>query len=323
MRASSVCLCLISLLLISSSTASASAQYSVASSEETSVSHLLDPHAHISEQNYLDYNMAMRDLMVGNVDFFMTSQIIASNPENSENTPGLQIIGMVEQTDYYVPVVRADTQQDFGNSELLEAINSALKEIFSSNSDTDAYMTWFLGESEMDMSLVSQTHQWPTPTEGGVLYEMIHDEQELLACMYDQNSPMSHLDESAVMRGFEAEMFEMVTNQMSSHYSVHISFRAWDSGGEFEAVQDLKRGDCDIFVGSMTSQKAVSKGLRGGQAYYVDGIVLMASETSPNLVDVEELFGKEVSHTVEEFDRRWILISLLAVFIIYQSLRRD
>ena len=60
----------------------------------------------------------------------MTSQIIASNPENSENTPGLEIIGMVEQTDYYVPVVRADTQQDFGNSELLEAINSALKEIF-------------------------------------------------------------------------------------------------------------------------------------------------------------------------------------------------
>ena len=38
------------------------------------------------------------------------------------------------------------------------------------------------------------------------------------------------------MRGFEAEMFEMVTNQMSSHYSVHISFRVWDSGGEFEAV---------------------------------------------------------------------------------------
>ena len=73
----------------------------------------------------------------------------------------------------------------------------------------------------------------------------------------------------------------------------------------------------------MTAQKAVSKGLRGGQAYYVDGIVLMASEISPELNDVEELFGLEVSQTVDEFDRRWILISLLAVFVIYQSLRRD
>ena len=54
-----------------------------------------------------------------------------------------------------------------------------------------------------------------------------------------------------------------------------------------------------------------------------DGIVLMASEISPELNDVEELFGLEVSQTVDEFDRRWILISLLAVFIIYQSLRRD
>ena len=323
MRAFTVCLCLTSILLLSPSAALASAQYSVASSEETSVSHLLDSHPHISEQNYLDYNMAMRDLMVGNVDFFLTSQIIASNPESTENTPGLEIIGMVEQTEYYVPVVRSDTQDDFGNSELLEAINSALKEIFSSNSYSDTYMTWFLGESEMDMSMISQAHQWPIPTEGGVLYEMIHDEQELLACMYDQDSPMSRLDESAVMRGFEAEMFEMVAVRMSSHYSEHISFRAWDSGGEFEAVQDLKRGDCDIFVGSMTAQKAVSKGLRGGQAYYVDGIVLMASEISPELNDVEELFGLEVSQTVDEFDRRWILISLLAVFVIYQSLRRD
>tara|TARA_B100000029_G_scaffold291457_1_gene285011 strand:+ start:24395 stop:25198 length:804 start_codon:yes stop_codon:yes gene_type:complete len=267
--------------------------------------------------------MAMRDLMVGNVDFFLTSQIIASSPENSENTPGLEIIGMIEITEYYVPAVRPDTQQDFGNAELLEAINSALKEIFSSNSDSDVYMTWFMGEPEMDMSLVSQTHQWPTPTEGGLLYQMIHDEQELVACMYDQESPMSWLDASAVMRGFEADIFEMVTTRISSHYSAEISFRAWDSGGEFEAVQDLKRGDCDFLVGSMSAQNAVSKGLRGGQAYYVDGIVLMASEYSPELDDVNDIFGEDTNPIVDDFDRRWILISLLAIFIIYQSLRRD
>jgi len=303
--------------------ASASSEYTVASSEETPVSYLLDSHSHITEQNYFDYNMAMRDLMVGNVDFFLTSQMIASDPENSENTPGLEIIGMVERTEYYVPAVRPDTQQDFGNAEFLEAINSALKEIFSSNSDSDAYMTWFMGDPEMDMSLVSQTHQWPTPTEGGILYEMIHDEQEMVACMYDQDSPMSWLDASAVMRGFEVDIFEMVTNRISSHYSAQLSFRAWDSGGEFEAVQDLKRGDCDFLVGSMSAQNAVSKGLRGGQAYYVDGIVLMASENSPELGDVNDLFGEDDNPIVDELDRRWILISLLAVFIIYQSLRRD
>ncbi len=323
MRPIIACLCLASLLLSTVPVVSASSEYTVASSEETPVSHLLGSHSHITEQNYLDYNMAMRDLMVGNVDFFLTSQIIASSPENSENTPGLEIIGMIEITEYYVPAVRPDTQQDFGNAELLEAINSALKEIFSSNSDSDVYMTWFMGEPEMDMSLVSQTHQWPTPTEGGLLYQMIHDEQELVACMYDQESPMSWLDASAVMRGFEADIFEMVTTRISSHYSAEISFRAWDSGGEFEAVQDLKRGDCDFLVGSMSAQNAVSKGLRGGQAYYVDGIVLMASEYSPELDDVNDIFGEDTNPIVDDFDRRWILISLLAIFIIYQSLRRD
>lgn len=323
MRPIIACLCLASLLLSTVPVVSASSEYTVASSEETPVSHLLGSHSHITEQNYLDYNMAMRDLMVGNVDFFLTSQIIASSPENSENTPGLEIIGMIEITEYYVPAVRPDTQQDFGNAELLEAINSALKEIFSSNSDSDVYMTWFMGEPEMDMSLVSQTHQWPTPTEGGLLYQMIHDEQELVACMYDQESPMSWLDASAVMRGFEADIFEMVTTRISSHYSAEMSFRAWDSGGEFEAVQDLKRGDCDFLVGSMSAQNAVSKGLRGGQAYYVDGIVLMASEYSPELDDVNDIFGEDTNPIVDDFDRRWILISLLAIFIIYQSLRRD
>ena len=323
MRAVTVCLCLASLLLSHAPVVSASSEYTVASSEETPVAYLLDTHSHITEQNYLDYNMAMRDLMVGNVDFFLTSQMIASDPENSEDTPGLEIIGMVELTDYYVPAVRPDTQLDFGNGELIEAINSALKEIFSSNSDSDAYLTWFLGEPEMDMSLISQTHQWPTPTEGGVLYEMIHDEQELVACMYDQDSPMSWLDGSAVMRGFEVDIFEMVAARISSHYSSVISFRAWDSGGEFESVQDLKRGDCDFLLGSMTSQKAVSKGLRGGQTYYVAGIVLMASEHSPILDDVNDIFGEDDNPIADSLDRRWILISLLAVFIIYQSSRRD
>ena len=70
-------------------------------------------------------------------------------------------------------------------------------------------------------------------------------------------------------------------------------------------------------------KRQVSKGLRGGQAYYVDGIVLMASENSPVLGDVNDIFGEDDNPIVDELDRRWILISLLAVFIIYQSLRRD
>ena len=73
----------------------------------------------------------------------------------------------------------------------------------------------------------------------------------------------------------------------------------------------------------MTSQKAISKGLRGGQAYYVDGIVLMASEHSPELDDVNDIFGEDDNPIADGLDRRWILISLLAAFIIYQSLRRD
>ena len=323
MRAFTTCLCLASLLLSPTILASASSDYSVASSEEVSVSYLIDPYSHISEQSYLDYNMAMRDLMVGNIDFFLTSQMIATDPDNSENTPGLEIVGMIERTEFYTPVVRPDSQQESGNADLLNAINSALREVFASNSDYDAYLTWFLGEPEMDMTLISETHLWPTPTDGGVLDEIIQDEQELVACMYDQGTPMSWLDGSAEMRGFEVDMFEMVTSRISSHYSTQLSFRVWNSGGEFEAVQDLKRGDCDFMGGSMTSQKAVSKGLRGGQAYYVDGIVLMSSQYSPQLGDVSDIFGESDKPEVDSFDSRWIVISLLTVFILYQSLRRD
>ena len=49
----------------------------------------------------------------------------------------------------------------------------------------------------------------------------------------------------------------------------------------------------------------------------------MASEYSPELDDVNDIFGEDTNPIVDDFDRRWILISLLAIFIIYQSLRRD
>ena len=49
----------------------------------------------------------------------------------------------------------------------------------------------------------------------------------------------------------------------------------------------------------------------------------MASEHSPELDDVNDIFGEDDNPIADGLDRRWILISLLAAFIIYQSLRRD
>ena len=40
----------------------------------------------------------MRALMTGEADFMLTSHLIAADPANAANMPGLFIIGMVEET---------------------------------------------------------------------------------------------------------------------------------------------------------------------------------------------------------------------------------
>nr|AIF23359.1 hypothetical protein [uncultured marine group II/III euryarchaeote SAT1000_15_D12] len=319
-------LCLSALLLTASSvSAVGGAQYSVGTYEEVPVSHLLESHEHITESSYQDYQTAMRELMVGNIDFLLTSHSIAADPVNSENTPGLSVVGMVEEIESYVPVARIDSSEDKGNTELLNAINAALAELVWSNSLSATYSTWFLGETELDGSdYEGYIEEWPIPTEEGILYEIIDNKRELVVCMYDQQSPMSRQDGSAEFYGFEAEIADMVAKRIESHYEVTIAFRPHDSGGEFEAIEDLKRGDtCSYIMASITPQKAISKGLRGGLPYHVEGIVLMASEESPNLQTVQHLFMSEQDNQPSEFDQRWIAIGLLSLVIAYQLVRRD
>ena len=325
MRGMLAALCLSALLLIASSvSAVGGAQYSVGTSEEVPTSHLLESHEHITESSYQDYPTAMRELMIGNIDFFLTSHLIAADPANSENTPGLSVVGMVEETESYVPVARIDSSEDRGNTELLDAINAALAELVWSNSLSEKYSTWFLGETELDSSdYEDYIGEWPVPTEG-TLYEIIDNKRELVVCMYNQQSPMSRQDGSAEFYGFEAEIADMVAKRIESHYEVTIAFRPHDSGGEFEAIEDLKRGDtCSYIMASITPQKAISKGLRGGLPYHVEGIVLMASEESPNLQTVQHLFMSEQDNQPSEFDQRWIAIALLSLVIAYQLVRRD
>jgi|TARA_Y100001001_G_scaffold19401_1_gene16814 ABC-type amino acid transport substrate-binding protein len=325
MRGMLAALCLSALLLIASSvSAVGGAQYSVGTSEEVPTSHLLESHEHITESSYQDYPTAMRELMIGNIDFFLTSHLIAADPANSENTPGLSVVGMVEETESYVPVARIDSSEDRGNTELLDAINAALAELVWSNSLSEKYSTWFLGETELDSSdYEDYIGEWPVPTEG-TLYEIIDNKRELVVCMYNQQSPLSRQDGSAEFYGFEADIADMVAKRIESHYEVTIAFRPHDSGGEFEAIEDLKRGDtCSYIMASITPQKAISKGLRGGLPYHLDGIVLMASGESPNLQTVQHLFMSEQDNKSREFDQRWIAITLLSLFIAYQLVRRD
>jgi hypothetical protein len=326
MRGMLAALCLSALLLTASSvSAVGGAQYSVGTYEEVPVSHLLESHEHITESSYQDYQTAMRELMVGNIDFLLTSHSIAADPVNSENTPGLSVVGMVEEIESYVPVARIDSSEDKGNTELLNAINAALAELVWSNSLSATYSTWFLGETELDGSdYEGYIEEWPIPTEEGILYEIIDNKRELVVCMYNQQSPMSRQDGSAEFYGFEAEIADMVAKRIESHYEVTIAFRPHDSGGEFEAIEDLKRGDtCSYIMASITPQKAISKGLRGGLPYHVEGIVLMASEESPNLQTVQHLFMSEQDNQPSEFDQRWIAIGLLSLVIAYQLVRRD
>ena len=51
--------------------------------------------------------------------------------------------------------------------------------------------------------------------------------------------------------------------------------------------------------------------------------MLMSSQHSPQLDDVNDIFGESDKPEVDAFDSRWVVISLLMVFILYQSLRRD
>ena len=318
-------LCLSALLLTASSVSAVGGeQYSVGTSEEAPLSRLLESHEHITESSYQDYQMAMRELMVGNIDFFLTSHSIAADPANSENTPGLFVVGMVEETESYVPVARIDSIEDRGNTELLDAINAALAELVWSNSLSEKYSTWFLGETELDSSdYEGYIGEWPVPTEG-ILYEIIDNKRELVVCMYDQQSPLSRQDGSAEFYGFEADIADMVAKRIESHYEVTIAHRPHDSGGEFEAIEDLKRGDtCSYIMASITPQKAISKGLRVGLPYHIDGVVLMASAESPDLQTVQHLFMSEQGNQSNEFDQRWIAIAFLSLFIAYQLVRRD
>lgn len=325
MRGLTIALCLAALILTAPTAGASGPQYSVGTSEETSVSHLIESHGHITETMYQDHQMAMRDLMVGKIDFLLTSHLIAADPASSENTPGLSILGMVEETESYVPVTRIDTQEDRGNTELLDAINAALGELILSNSLSATYMTWFLGETELDGSdYEGYIGEWPVPTEGGTLYDIIDNQRELVVCMYNQQSPMSRQDGSAEFYGFEAEIADKVARRIESHYEMTIAFRPHDSGGEFEAIEDLKRGDtCSFIMASITPQKAISKGLRGGLPYHIEGIVLMASEESPYLQSAQHLFLSKEDEQSSEFDQRWIAIGLLSLFIVYQLVRRE
>lgn len=325
MRGMLAALCLSALLLTASSVSAVGGeQYSVGTSEEAPLSRLLESHEHITESSYQDYQMAMRELMVGNIDFFLTSHSIAADPANSENTPGLFVVGMVEETESYVPVARIDSLEDRGNTELLDAINAALAELVWSNSLSEKYSTWFLGETELDSSdYEGYIGEWPVPTEG-ILYEIIDNKRELVVCMYDQQSPLSRQDGSAEFYGFEADIADMVAKRIESHYEVTIAHRPHDSGGEFEAIEDLKRGDtCSYIMASITPQKAISKGLRVGLPYHIDGVVLMASAESPDLQTVQHLFMSEQGNQSNEFDQRWIAIAFLSLFIAYQLVRRD
>lgn len=325
MRGMLAALCLSALLLTASSVSAVGGeQYSVGTSEEAPLSRLLESHEHITESSYQDYQMAMRELMVGNIDFFLTSHSIAADPANSENTPGLFVVGMVEETESYVPVARIDSLEDRGNTELLDAINAALAELVWSNSLSEKYSTWFLGETELDSSdYEGYIGEWPVPTEG-ILYEIIDNKRELVVCMYDQQSPLSRQDGSAEFYGFEADIADMVAKRIESHYEVTIAYRPHDSGGEFEAIEDLKRGDtCSYIMASITPQKAISKGLRVGLPYHIDGVLLMASAESPDLQTVQHLFMSEQGNQSNEFDQRWIAIAFLSLFIAYQLVRRD
>jgi len=67
----------------------------------------------------------------------------------------------------------------------------------------------------------------------------------------------------------------------------------------------------------------MSKGLMGGIPYHIEGYVLMASLESPTLQSAQHLFLLADEGEGSEFDQRWIAITFLSAFIVYQLVRRQ
>jgi ABC-type amino acid transport substrate-binding protein len=295
-------------------------EYSIGVIEGTPAVSYMHDYSHLDEVTFLNDEMAIRGLINGEIDFLIADHLVLADITGNFDYNEMSVLGGVGESWKAVPVVRSDSTEDYGNIELLQAVNAAIAEIYQSEEYELLYSTWFTGMSNIEESdyIASLNDGWPTASSGGRLEKILNHDKEFLACTYDQSNGLSSIDTEGKIIGFEIDLAESISKKIAEHYGSEFGFRIIENFEKNDVVNELlNEENCDFGLAGFISGEAITNGLHPGIPYYSGGMVIAASMQSPNVESISSIFeAPEFIEDVDGFDSRLILIALLAFFIV-------
>jgi len=184
-----------------------------------------------------------------------------------------------------IPTTSADYKS--GNTELLDAINVAIKDIVNSGQYDTIYSNWFSGDVVLtDDSNASTATTYPTATTGGTLASVI-SKGKIVFGSDTSYAPFEYMDGSKVV-GFDAEIADAIAAALSTQYGATITAEmktnAWTS-----IIPDLQAGTFDAILSAMTKTAERAQEVQFTRAYYTSKQGILASATSDNITGVKDL----------------------------------
>lgn len=297
-------------------------EYSIGVVEGTPAVSYMHDYSHLDEITFLNDGMAIRGLINGEFDFLIADHLVLADITGNFDYNEMSILGGVGESWKAVPVVRSDSTEDYGNIELLQAVNAAIAEIYQSGEYEILYSTWFTDMSniqEFDY-IASLNDGWPTVSSGGRLEKILNHDKEFLACTYDQSNGLSSTDDEGNIIGFEIDLVESISKKIAEHYGFDFGFRIIENFEKIGVVNELlNQENCDFGLAGFTSGEAITNGLHPGIPYYSGGMVIAASTQSPIVESVASIFeAPELIEDADSFDLRLIFIGILAIFIVFR-----
>ena len=295
-------------------------EYSIGVIEGTPAASYIHDYSHLDEVTFLNNEMAIRGLINGEIDFLIADHLVLADMTGNFDFNEMSVLGGVGESWKAVPVVRSDSTENYGNIELLQAVNAAIAEIYQSGEYEMLYSSWFTGMSNIEESdyIASLNDGWPTASSGGRLEKILNLDKEFLACTYDQSNGLSSTDDEGNVIGFEIDLAESISKKIAEHYGSDIGVRIIGFLEKIGVVNELlDEENCDFGLAGFISGEAITIGLHPGIPYYSGGMVIAASMQSPNVESISTIFeAPEIVEGVDGFDLRLILIGFLALFIV-------
>ena len=124
-------------------------EYSIGVIEGTPAVYYMHDYNHLDEVTYLNDGMAIRGLINGEIDFLIADHLVLADITGNFDYNEMSILGGVGESWKAVPVVRSDSTEDYGNIELLQAVNAAIAEIYQSGEYEMLYSSWFTDMSNI------------------------------------------------------------------------------------------------------------------------------------------------------------------------------